>query len=261
MRDGDRLGRGRGERGVPGQDLLLLLRGVPPAVCGRAGAVRRLSGWSGQAGWWCLRKLVSATKRQDQPYAADAPRLPSRDQAAAGAARAAERPRQMATSSAPRPNTTATNQTRPPRIGTNATTRNFTLQTARPARAAACRADPRHRDGPAAPSSGASQSTSGPQRGRSGAVSVPGSWGTTLTYAVPCSRAVSPGQRLDSEVRTGHLERLFRGVPMGSNPSGSVPRTAASLAVPSTCPKHRFAAVASGLKWAGRWAPGCGAER
>src|SRR5215204_5649648 len=57
VRDGDRLGRGRGERGVRGEDLLLLLRGVSPAVCGRAGAVRRLIAWAGQAGSHCLRKL------------------------------------------------------------------------------------------------------------------------------------------------------------------------------------------------------------
>src|SRR5215218_4801111 len=62
VRDGDRLGRGRGERGVRGEDLLLLLRGVPPAVCGRAGAVRGLSGRSGQAGSRCCLRLVSARK-------------------------------------------------------------------------------------------------------------------------------------------------------------------------------------------------------
>src|SRR5215204_7132665 len=53
VRDGDRLGRGRGERGVRGEDLLLLLRGVPPAVCGRAGAVRGLSG-AGRSSWFAL---------------------------------------------------------------------------------------------------------------------------------------------------------------------------------------------------------------
>src|SRR5215204_4302809 len=62
VRDGDRLGRGRGERGVRGEDLLLLLRGVPPAVCGRAGAVRGLSGRAGQADSRCLLKLMSARK-------------------------------------------------------------------------------------------------------------------------------------------------------------------------------------------------------
>jgi hypothetical protein len=73
------------------------------------------------------------------------------------------------------------------------------------------------------PSSAVSQSTSGPQGGRSGAVSVPGSWGTTLTYAVPCSRAVFPGQRVDSGVRARHLERLFRGCPWVRTPQPPPP--------------------------------------
>jgi hypothetical protein len=47
----------------------------------------------------------------------------SSHQAAAGAARLVVRARQMATSSAPRPNTTAANQTRPPRMGIRARTR------------------------------------------------------------------------------------------------------------------------------------------
>src|SRR5215207_1632806 len=44
-------------------------------------------------------------------------------QAAAGAGRLVVRARQMATRSAPRPNTTAANQTRPPRMGIRARTR------------------------------------------------------------------------------------------------------------------------------------------
>ena len=47
----------------------------------------------------------------------------SRHQAAAGAARLVVRARQMATNSAPRPKTTAANQTRPPRMGIRARTR------------------------------------------------------------------------------------------------------------------------------------------
>src|SRR6266508_3926553 len=53
VRDGDRPGHRRGQRGLPGEDLLLLLPGVPPAVCGRTGAVHRLSGRSGRAGSPC----------------------------------------------------------------------------------------------------------------------------------------------------------------------------------------------------------------
>jgi hypothetical protein len=59
------------------------------------------------------------------------------------------------------------------------------------------------------------------RRGRRGAASALRSWGTALTCAVSLSRAVFPGQRVDSGVRTGQLEWLFRRVSEGSNPSAS----------------------------------------
>jgi hypothetical protein len=61
--------------------------------------------------------------------------------------------------------------------------------------------------------------------GRSGAASALRSWGTTLIYAVRSSRAVFPGQRVDSSVRTGHLECPFKGLPEGSNPTSSAAHT------------------------------------
>ncbi len=65
--------------------------------------------------------------------------------------------------------------------------------------------------------------------GRSGAASALRSWGTTLIYAVRSSKAVFPGQRVDSSVRTGHLECPFKGLPEGSNPPPPPPIRAAEL--------------------------------
>jgi hypothetical protein len=57
------------------------------------------------------------------------------------------------------------------------------------------------------PASAVSQLTSGPQRGRE---RVP-IMGTALICAVPLSRAVFAGQRVDSGVRRGQPEALARG--------------------------------------------------
>jgi hypothetical protein len=58
----------------------------------------------------------------------------------------------------------------------------------------------------------------GPQRGRERALIM----GTTLICAVPPSRAVFAGQRVDSGVRRDQLECLFKGGCEGSNPSASI---------------------------------------
>ena len=84
-RDEDRLARARGK------DLLLVLRGVSPAVCGRAGAVRRVNGQSGQAGSRCLLKLVSAAVRSGRSGGCPDPRATPADPGSPGCQPAAGR--------------------------------------------------------------------------------------------------------------------------------------------------------------------------
>jgi hypothetical protein len=77
------------------------------------------------------RRLVIINGQQHRSGRAHVP-SPDAGHAAAGAVRAPERARQMATASTPRPNTTAANQTSPPRMGTRASTRRMPQPTSRP---------------------------------------------------------------------------------------------------------------------------------